>query len=794
MALLARVKNWVAETLSSADLNAEIDNILNNLDGSKVEDYSTNAAEMQTTTDPGEVSSESLATTLNGELERLRFVLKEIKGDVAQWYTTGATSLSEISAALGTSLDGNRISSGASRADSGQPVYLIPNGAAATASIDGTPTNLIYFVNGTQATINTDLAISSISTAPSSNNTALVNDTAVADGEETKILGEYGTEITIDAAGPEITSKVGEMAAFKINNGSTDEYFIARVHSSTQLKEARRGFFFDSSSNPVPRIAIADNDTITLLRISWIFGKSDGTVAKTTNEPAWQSDTPGSPVTDDYWFDMINNTWKRYDGASFVSADATLLGIVACDSSNCIAARSFEFAGEANPINTIQLEWVSATQVRAIQNRATIGVFNSEVKYKYDNPVWDITADLESGVTESSATMYYLYITEDGDEVISDKIPYDREGDLQGYFHPHHIWRCVGQVYNDGSSDLELPRTFEGVRTIFPDERNKITNLTALDGSSYTVTQDEDAIIVDATSDDITLNLHTVRGNKGKFLKIQRTDDSGWRILSTFVDGDVTVGTDNINTTAHGYADLQKVQLTSSGTLPAGLALATDYWVIKVDADNYKLASSLANAIADTAVDITAAAGGGTHTTTTVQTTVTVDPFGSETFNNGASTFVLYTQKETLDLLTDETDWFILNHRTNTPEKSYTPTTQGLGTPSSVGFTWQRIGQNMRIVGGLIAGTNTAVEMQISLPLGFTGDGNIPTRRSYGDIVLGYNAAAAAYIHMEPDAAYMTFGIQTSGTSGVSKMNGNNINSSASYNFYALIPIEEWKA
>ena len=82
-----------------------------------------------------------------------------------------------------------------------------------------------------------------------------------------------------------------------------------------------------------------------------------------------------------------------------------------------------------------------------------------------------------------------------------------------------------------------------------------------------------------------------------------------------FVDGDVTVGTDNINK-AHGFLDGDRVQLTSSDTLPAGLALATDYWIIFIDAANFKLASSITNAVADTAVDITAAAGGGNHTVT----------------------------------------------------------------------------------------------------------------------------------------------------------------------------------
>lgn len=53
---------------------------------------------------------------------------------------------------------------------------------------------------------------------------------------------------------------------------------------------------------------------------------------------------------------------------------------------------------------------------------------------------------------------------------------------------------------------------------------------------------------------------------------------------------------------AHGFITGLKVQLTSSGTLPTGLELATDYFIIVVDTDTIMLASSYANAIAGTEV------------------------------------------------------------------------------------------------------------------------------------------------------------------------------------------------
>lgn len=73
-------------------------------------------------------------------------------------------------------------------------------------------------------------------------------------------------------------------------------------------------------------------------------------------------------------------------------------------------------------------------------------------------------------------------------------------------------------------------------------------------------------------------------------------------------------GTDLI-TYALDWPTYTKVRFTTSGTLPAGLALATDYWLIRTAATTSNVATSLANAVAGTFLDITDA-GSGTHTLT----------------------------------------------------------------------------------------------------------------------------------------------------------------------------------
>lgn len=72
--------------------------------------------------------------------------------------------------------------------------------------------------------------------------------------------------------------------------------------------------------------------------------------------------------------------------------------------------------------------------------------------------------------------------------------------------------------------------------------------------------------------------------------------------------------TDICTAVAHGYATGLRAAATTTGTLPAGLS-AINYWIIKIDADTFKLATSAANALAGTAVDITDT-GTGVHTLT----------------------------------------------------------------------------------------------------------------------------------------------------------------------------------
>lgn len=356
----------------------------------------------------------------------------------------------------------NRVVSGKTRTSSNQPAFITPNGAALSLIIDATPTALTLDVNGTDVTVSSDITISGLTAAPGSQNTALVNDTDAADQHDTRLWGEpeHRKSITIDTVGTNISALVGKYAAFQMDNGSDTEYFLAYVNSATELTQVKRGYFYDSSLNPKHRIVFSNNDTITLLKMGWVFVENNGTTSDVTyNNPVWSFTSPGAPVTDDYWYDLANNVWKRYDGAAFQIINRVLVGIFANSTTACVGARCIDFFAKYEDLNTLALSKFSTEIVKGSKPFQKVRVAGRTFDFQNSLASWNITTDLAAAAdmysaTEQASRVYYLYVTDVGDTVISDISPYFR-GDLFGEYHPHNPWRCVGLAYNDASSDIQ---------------------------------------------------------------------------------------------------------------------------------------------------------------------------------------------------------------------------------------------------------------------------------------------------------------------------------------------------
>jgi hypothetical protein len=76
----------------------------------------------------------------------------------------------------------------------------------------------------------------------------------------------------------------------------------------------------------------------------------------------------------------------------------------------------------------------------------------------------------------------------------------------------------------------------------------------------------------------------------------------------------VTIATPGVVThTSHGRITGEKVYFTTTGALPTGITASTTYYIIKIDANSYNLATTYANAVAGTKV-ATSGSQSGVHT------------------------------------------------------------------------------------------------------------------------------------------------------------------------------------
>lgn len=400
------------------------------------------------------------------------------------WGTIFGTSLFLNGSAVSTSQlesDSYKIVSGRKRSSSNQPCFIVPAGAAATFDVKGGTTPLSLSIKGTAATISTNIT-KAIVTAPASNNTCLVNDALAVSQAETRVWGErynsylgpsqaaagagqqwwYGAEypITVDAMGSSVSARVGTVQAFKV--GST-EYFLAYIDSTTQLSRCHRGYFFDSTDAPIKRLVFADNATITLMNLGYVFADVDGvtidvifTGAGVNSTPVYSYTTPASPVSGDYWFDITNQQWKRHNGSSFVSTNRMLIGMVVADTTNCVAARSFDFWTLNRSDNTLSLVKSTSSVLTAKEHGSRINVMGNRIHWGTSLPSWSTSTSLAAAADMYDATLqasrnYYAYVTDEGLEKISDIQPYFRP-DLLGFYHPYQPWRCVGFFTTDSGS------------------------------------------------------------------------------------------------------------------------------------------------------------------------------------------------------------------------------------------------------------------------------------------------------------------------------------------------------
>jgi len=161
---------------------------------------------------------------------------------------------------------------------------------------------------------------------------------------------------------------------------------------------------------------------------------------------------------------------------------------------------------------------------------------------------------------------------------------------------------------------------------------------------------------------------------------------------------------------------------------------------------------------------------------------------------NGTTTISLFTPKEGFKFVSDGTTWFITEHKILSSFAAYNPTTQGLGTPTSVDARWRRVGDSMHLLAEMAVGTVTAVEVQVGLPGSFTIDsGKIATLKLVGSMGRGATTTDDYQTYATGGDAFVNFGIM-GGSSGLTPRTGSNMFADGNQmSFYAIFPITGWE-
>jgi hypothetical protein len=486
--LFSRIKNWISlENLTAADLNDEFNNVLNNFDPDKMNDWSASTAQMQTTTDPGLVGSENPATSLSGEIERLRYKIKQIGGG-AQWYSDPGVNLSDINSYLNGlgQLSGNRISDGKKDAN-GTPIFLKPSGSTNAVTLKASSVEPFEcYIDGTLYTFTSDITLSGLTVAPSSQNTAVITNSDFNTTDKTKVAGleyvvcpmeTYTTafpdfqerQIELGTIGTNITALNNVVAVYKLITGGNSEYVIGPLQDSNKFTAIYRGWFFDSSDANIPAIALTQTtSTVQLMKASWIFLKSGGTLDVTYNPPTYSSTQPATPSTGDYWYDFSADTWKRYNGSSFVSAGAILVGVCAQDTSNTVCARSADFFVFTNNLNNVEFN-VGASSTSSFVPASMgqkISVFGNTMLFDAAGPTLSFTADKDGSFTAGTSRHYIVYVTNTGSLKWSETFPIYRFREGLGWAHPSKPWRAVGFLQCASSSTFSTTGFFSVCRWV----------------------------------------------------------------------------------------------------------------------------------------------------------------------------------------------------------------------------------------------------------------------------------------------------------------------------------------
>jgi hypothetical protein len=184
---------------------------------------------------------------------------------------------------------------------------------------------------------------------------------------------------------------------------------------------------------------------------------------------------------------------------------------------------------------------------------------------------------------------------------------------------------------------------------------------------------------------------------------------------------------------------------------------------------------------------------------------ITIDANSTQTID-GNLTRLLNTQNEQFTLVSDGSNWIILNRHIDQKISSYTPTFVGFGTVTNIECVWWREGKNIHGRGKFTAGTPTAVIASLSLPSAALNSENTPILPSIAVAGKYANEAGGAALGNKGGFTLVTpvvnvinfgdinlFGTSTSNTVLTAKLATTLVSSGDEIGFDFTVPIQNWE-
>lgn len=321
------------------------------------------------------------------------------------------------------------------------PQMIIP-GENLTATIK--LEKAVLNIDGSMIPLSGEDIITNLTPAPSSNNTATVNDLRCDGSDNSK----YITEIELSNIEVNVSNLNGQLVAFLTPNNEIIMGYLDATNNV--LKSIERGSFITTLNVPNQRQTINNGDILTLLSLNRIYMDKNAQVIYDTKKQYHSNYNPSNPSLNEklfrpalkQWF-YYNNSWYRFPYA--------FIGYAVCTNLNCIGCKTTDTPLDLINLNNISLSYrgqIIFTNSKRILLSCCDKIIDLEVgviRWTEDNII--------DGIEILANTKYYIYINGYGTPYLSPVKPYIWE--IMGYYrHPYHYWRCLGEAITNNSKEF----------------------------------------------------------------------------------------------------------------------------------------------------------------------------------------------------------------------------------------------------------------------------------------------------------------------------------------------------